>query len=97
MTAPRVDWPKSMTAYGVTMQRETLEAAWEAWLAMPAHIPRGALSLQTRLELQGAPEFSGSGWFDGPVAARIADRMLQRARKAGVIRWNDKAWEKVEC
>jgi len=87
-----MDWPASMTAYGVTVQRETLEAAWENWWA------RG-----TRTRLILGDFIFGVAWrvtreenacfISDRVAGKFADRMLQRARKAGVIRFDGKVWE----
>lgn len=42
--------------------------------------------LQTLLEHHGVRE---------QASFRAADRLLQKLRKAGVIRWNGKVWERV--
>jgi len=92
-----MDWPASMTAYGVTVQRETLEEAWENWWGPWTSSQRGWLLMKELREVAlwvtyhpDARNVSTGVW------SRIADRMLQRARMAGVIRFNGKEWEKVE-
>lgn len=76
-------WEKSMTAYGVTVDAADIQAAWDKWIKKP---PRTAFGLEYAIEEQKRVVSMD------PYAMRIADRMLQKARKAGVIRYSSGAW-----
>ena len=72
-----------MTVYGETFSPEEQLRAWDAWT--PA---TGWQRLGDRLRDARGLELPND------VAARGADRMLQRARKAGLALYQDGRWSK---
>lgn len=80
-------WDKPITAGGSTATPEQLRAAWEGWTRATL---KSATTLATHLSRVGV---TGSAKF-WPTAG-VADRMLQRARRAGVIRYVNGRWEIV--
>lgn len=81
-------FPKPITADGATATPEQMARAWSSWVA-------GSLMTATTLEsalIRAGVVGTARYW----PAARVADRMLQRARKAGVIHFVKGGWELVE-
>lgn len=84
-------FPKPITAEGATATPEQLREAWTLfWLCEC----QTAGDLTAILEDQDVPDRGPKG-YHWP-SYRIADRMLQRARKAGVIRYERGRWVLVE-
>ncbi len=82
-------WDKPITADGCTATPEQMTEAWEQWGKGLG--PRTALNLAGALRRAGAVG-TNKYW----PTARVADRMLQKARKAGVIRFEGGRWHLVE-
>lgn len=86
MTRREIEW-KPMRSKGVIVPAEVLAAAWGKWSPQLGYGRLGGLICQ---------EFKGAGYPD-PDWWRIADRMIQKARKAGVIRLGaGRVWGWVE-
>ena len=80
-------WSTPRTGGGATVSPEHQQAAWDGWRQQGY----GRASALTRwLEFAVADERDAS-----PNYYPIADKMLQRARKAGAIRFNGRVWEPV--
>ena len=81
-------WDKPITADGHTATPEQMQAAWDGWVR---NLPAGYHNLTGKLIRAGA------GMGTSPYrCARVTDRMLQKARKAGVIRYEGGRWHLVE-
>ena len=77
-------WSRGITADGATASPEQLRAAWEYWRLKEL---KTATTLENCLLRAGVR--NARCW---PLA-RVADRMLQRARKAGAIKFVRGRWE----
>lgn len=75
-------WPDKMTRSGETATRQQMEAAWGAWSGGRGH------DLIKRLRHAGAGD--GRAWS----CSRLADAMLQKARKAGLVKFECGKWVK---
>ncbi len=82
-------WDKPITADGCTATPEQLTKAWERWVE--SRDLKTATSLAVALTRAGAV-----GTCKFWPTARVADRMLQKARKAGAIRFERGQWHIVE-
>lgn len=81
---PEDFWPETMTRNGETATREQMAAAWEKWdWHSYSH-------LAAKLSNAGAGD-PHKKW----TCIRLADSMLQRARKAGHIRFEGGKWVEV--
>lgn len=86
MTRREIEW-QPMRSGDVVVPAEALTAAWRRW--EPA---RGYMSLGIFVRDEGAERGVHCIEWD-----RIADRMIQKARKAGVIRLDaGRKWEWAE-
>lgn len=83
MKASEMKWREIKTG-GLTFTPEQLAEAWEQWLRHPR---RDLMALDFILRRV-------TGYEEG--CNRTGDKMLQRARRAGVVRWNGKTWSVVE-
>ena len=83
-----MDWDKPITADGATATPEQLTEAWRRWLADPLRTATRLASVLTSVGVVGTRKY----W----PTARVADRMLQRAHKAGAIRFVKGRWEPSE-
>lgn len=81
-------WDKPIVADCHLATPEQLQTAWDRWLRI---LPGDATSLAGILCREGAGT-DARPWR----CARVADRMLQKARKAGVIRYERGRWHLVE-
>lgn len=81
-------WDKSITADGATATPEQLTDAWGRWLLDPLRTATRLADILTSVGVVGTAKY----WPTAPVA----DRMLQRARKAGEIRFVKGRWETQE-
>ena len=79
-----------MTVNGILIKQETQVAALRLFLKNES---RQARSLETFLEDLGVPVYHGyTPRLEKPVAMRAADRLIQKARKAGIIRFFAGRW-----
>lgn len=83
MKASEMEWREIKTA-GKTFPPEHLNAAWAEWLRRMGDSYQPLWVILERVT------------GDEAGCDRTADKMLQRARRAGVIRWNGKTWDVVE-
>lgn len=81
-------WDKPITADGHTATPEQLQKAWARWVR---NLPEDASLLTGILCSEGAGT-NARPWR----CSRIADRMLQKARKAGAIRYEKGQWRIME-
>jgi hypothetical protein len=79
-----MNWERPITADGATATPEQLRAAWQRW---SLESRKSATTLAVILQQVGV-EGTAKFW----PTARVADRMLQAARKAGVIRYAKGQW-----
>lgn len=76
-----------MASYGYTFRREYIALAWNDWDPSLGH-----RDLMRRLMDQyGACELDRLKY----VTMRVADRMMQKARKAGLAKYENGKWSKV--
>lgn len=76
---------------GIVVKQETQVAALKLFLKNDS---RQAKYLETFLEDLGVPVYHGISVKDEkPVSMRVADRLLQRARKADIIKFVRGRWE----
>lgn len=79
-----------MSINGIVVKQETQVAALKLFLKNKS---RQAKYLGTFLEDLGVPVYHGYSVKDEkPVSMRAADRLLQRARKAGIIKFDNGRW-----
>lgn len=83
-----MNWDKPISADGCTATPEQMTEAWKRW---GDRGPRTAMYLAFALERAGAVG-TNKFWPTG----RVADRMLQKARKAGAIRFVKGTWVLVD-
>lgn len=81
-----VGW-SDMQSYGHVFTKEAISWAWDQWDAS-----RGYQNLERHLVSQDGRTAAS---LDGRVTMRVADRMMQKARKAGLARFHDGKWEKI--
>ena len=77
-------WPARMTRDGCTATAEQMAEAWAAWWP---RLPEHRAYLVVDLPINRISQ---------PWAHRLADAMLQRARKAGIIEYRQGRWWPVE-
>lgn len=90
-------WARGITAEGGEATVDQMREAWRMWMKRGL---KTQADLEGLLSGQGVPYFgrpATHGRMQGRPAARIADRMLQRARKAGVIRFVKGRWERTDA
>lgn len=79
-----------MTINEVEVKHETQVQALKLFLQNQS---RQAKHLGTFLEDLGVPVYRGTNKHKGLVSMRAADRLLQKARKAGIITFNKGRWD----
>lgn len=81
-----------INVHGILVKQETQVAALKLFLQNQS---RRALSLECFLEDLGVPAWNGTtkkGSSPQIVSNRVADRILQRARKANIISFSNGRW-----
>ena len=78
-------WPPVMDRDRCIATADQMAAAWREW------DKRSSLSLAARIERAGAEAERDGPW----LFHRLADGMLQRARRAGFIRYDGKRWHET--
>lgn len=78
-------WDKPITADGCTATPEQMQKAWDEWVFTGRRGKAALAYLLTKAGAVGTCKF----WPTG----RVADRMLQKARKAGAVRFVKGRWE----
>lgn len=81
-------WDKTMTVEGATATPAQLTDAWGRWMLDPLKTAARLASILSSVGVDGPAKY----W----PTARLADRMLQRARKAGEIRFEKGRWVRAE-
>lgn len=81
-------WDKPITADGCTATPEQQQAAWKSWIERG----NGRTSDLAGFLVNAGAGNSAHRWR----CSEVAHRMVQKARKAGVIRFNGRGWELVE-
>lgn len=85
MSRREIEW-QPMRSGDAVVPAEVLASAWKWWR------PSGG-----RYALEGSLSIDGLGLIPAPDWLDIADRMIRKARKAGVIRLSaGRVWEWVE-
>ena len=84
-------WDKPISAGRADATPEQMQNAWRAWVSDHRIEDRTARRLATLLCLVGAIS-APSRW----PCARVADRMIQKARKAGVIEFRKGRWHVIQ-
>lgn len=77
-----------MTSYGVRFKAESIAYAWENW-----DPSRGYQNLERHLVSEDGRT---SASLDGRITMRVADRIMQKARKSGLAVYKDGQWSKVK-
>lgn len=82
-------WDKPIETRCASLTAKQAQAAWEGWTKDPM---RTHVSLERCIKASGAKQLISGAW---PFSA-AADKMLRRAKRMGLIRFEHGEWHLVE-